>query len=76
MCYCIKTVHSQTGEMSGKDFFSLERTSMISYHSEEKKRNRLDYVLLFTGDKKNLKIPNQILGRKALCVLSNLRYRN
>lgn len=21
MCYCIKTVRSQTGEMSGKDFF-------------------------------------------------------
>lgn len=68
-------MHSQTGEMSGKDFFSLERTSMISYHSEEKKRNRLDYVLLFTGDEKS-KDSKSNPWKKGSMYLSNLRYRN
>ena len=74
MCCCIKTVGSQTGEMSGKDSSSLERTSMIAV-IQRKKGNCLDDVLLFTGDEESKDSESNPWKKGSTC-FSNLRYCN
>lgn len=66
MCCCIKVVRSQASEMSGKDFFSLERSPTIPVTIQTTKKGT-DWIMVCCLQMMNLKVLNQIFGRKALC---------